>query len=127
MGPPQTYHRSMTDIQPSLPLTPAVFHILLALAKGDKHGYAIMKEVMQDSGGKIRMGNGTLYGSLKRMLSDELIQDAGDRTGDDETRRKYYKLTARGRKALNAEMKRYVDTAEVIKTSTMISHLLGAH
>jgi DNA-binding PadR family transcriptional regulator len=117
----------MTDIQPSLPLTPAVFHILLALAKGAKHGYAIMKEVTQDSGGKMRMGNGTLYGSLKRMLSDGLIDDAGDRTGDDETRRKYYKLTIRGRRALSAEMQRYVDTAEVIKASEMIPRLLGAH
>jgi DNA-binding PadR family transcriptional regulator len=117
----------MTDIHPSLPLTPAVFHILLALAKGDKHGYAIMKEVMQDSGGKVRMGNGTLYGSLKRMLSDGLIAEAGDRTGDDETRRKFYKLTARGRQALSAEVKRYVATAKLIKASRMIPHLLGAH
>ena len=117
----------MTDINSSLPLTPAVFHILLALAKGEKHGYAIMKEVGQDSGGKIKMGNGTLYGSLKRMLSDGLIEDAGERTGDDDTRRKYYRLTTRGRKSLSAEMKRYVDTAAVIKSYKMIPNLQTAH
>lgn len=104
------------NIEHSLPLTPAVFHILLALAKGDKHGYEIMKVVRQDSSGKVSMGNGTLYGSIKRMLSDRLIEDAGDRAGDDDTRRKYYKLTELGRQALNAEMQRYLDTTKVIKS-----------
>ena len=105
----------MTDILHTLPLTPAVFHILLALAKDDKHGYEIMKAVRQDSNGNIKMGNGTLYGSIKRMLSDGLIEDAGDRAEDDDTRRKYYRLTSLGREALNVEMERYLYTSEVIK------------
>ena len=103
------------DIQPSLPLTPAVFHILLALSRGDKHGYEIMKAIRHDSDGKVKMGNGTLYGSLKRMLADSLIEDAGERAGEDDTRRKYYRLTNLGRAALNAEIERYLATTEVIK------------
>jgi DNA-binding PadR family transcriptional regulator len=114
----------MADINRLLPLTPAVFHILLALARGEKHGYEIMKEVGQDSGGKVKMGNGTLYGSLKRMLGDGLIADAGDRSDGGDTRRKYYKLTKLGHKTLSAEMQRYVATAEVIKHSRLVPRLL---
>lgn len=104
----------MTDTPHPPPLTPAVFHILLALVKGDKHGYEIMKAVRRDARGKVTMGNGTLYGSLKRMLSDGLIEDAGDRADNDDTRRKYYRLTDRGRHALHAETQRYIDTVDVI-------------
>jgi DNA-binding PadR family transcriptional regulator len=99
------------------PLTPAVFYILLALAGGDKHGYAIMKQVKQDSKGKLKMGNGTLYGSIKRMLIDGLIEEAGDRldpTLDDE-RRRYYTLTEGGRQALKAEIQRYLDVAALLQ------------
>ncbi len=110
----------MRDIKSLLPLTPAVFHILLALAKGEKHGYEIMKQVRRDSQDKVKMGNGTLYGSIKRMLADGLIEEAGDQAGDDDTRRKYYKLTRLGRKALDAEMKRYIDTVQVIKGYELI-------
>jgi len=99
------------------PLTPAVFHILLALAKGEKHGYEIMKTVRRDSRGAVRMGNGTLYGSLKRMLADDLVADAGDRAQDDDTRRRYYRITDNGRAALNAEMTRYLETAAIIRSS----------
>ena len=116
----------MTDIEHPLPLTPAVFHILLTLANRDKHGYEIMKAVRQDSRGKVKMGNGTLYGSLKRMLSDGLIEDAGDRAEEegDDTRRKYYRLTSRGREALSAEVKRYRDTMEVIRGYNLTPNLL---
>ncbi|MCA9877389.1 MAG: PadR family transcriptional regulator [Thermomicrobiales bacterium] len=96
------------------PLTPAVFHILLALAPGERHGYAIMKTVREDSGGAVTMGNGTLYGSLRRMLADGLIEAAGERVDDDATRRKYYRLTSRGRAMLHAEMERYIATTAVI-------------
>ena len=71
----------MTDTNAQLPLTPAVFHILLALAPGDKHGYEIMKQVRQDSHAQVKMGNGTLYGCLSRMLAEGLIEDAGERAG----------------------------------------------
>ena len=93
----------------SAPLTPAVFYILLALAGGEKHGYEIMKQVKRDSAGKVKMGNSTLYGSLKRMLDAELIEEAGDRVdpavGDE--RRRYYRITQSGTEALNEEMQRY--------------------
>jgi DNA-binding PadR family transcriptional regulator len=110
----------MTDIDRFTPLTPAVFYILLSLAGGEKHGYEIMKQVKLDTRGTVKMGNGTLYGSLKRMLADQLIEDAGERAGADDERRKYYRLTGLGRAVLNAEMQRYVETAALIKTRDLI-------
>jgi DNA-binding PadR family transcriptional regulator len=113
----------MTALPGQLPLTPAVFHILLSLANEEKHGYEIMKEVQRDSGGKVKMGNGTLYGSIKRMLDANLIEEAGDRVdprGDD-TRRRYYRLTDLGRRALQAEMQRYKDTVTLMRRRRLIS------
>ena len=112
------------------PLTPAVFYILLALTGGDKHGYAIMKQVKEDSKGKLKMGNGTLYGSIKRMLADELIEEAGDRLDPslDDERRRYYTLTEAGRRAFNAEMQRYLDVAALARERLITSRssaLLG--
>lgn len=86
-----------------LPLTPAVFHILLALAEGERHGYAVMQEVEERTGGVVRMGPGTLYGSLKRMMASGLIQGAGD---EDAERRRHYALTKLGRAVLQAEAQR---------------------
>ena len=106
------------------PLTPAVLYILLALATGEKHGYAIMKQVNSDSGGHVKMGSGTLYGSIKRMLADQLIEEAGDRidsTIDDE-RRRYYQITAFGRQALHAEMQRYSDVIAIARTRNLLSN-----
>jgi DNA-binding PadR family transcriptional regulator len=94
-----------------LPLTPAVFHILLALADGEKHGYAIMQEVEGMTDGKVQMGPGTLYGSIKRMLSAGLIEESDDRpdpTLDDE-RRRYYRQTGLGRKVLQKETERMAE------------------
>jgi DNA-binding PadR family transcriptional regulator len=93
------------------PLTPAVFHILLALAGGRKHGYAIMKEVAADGGGSLRMGPGTLYGSLQRMTVAGLVEeteDANDAEDDaeEDDRRRYYRLTVAGRRALGGELAR---------------------
>ena len=79
----------MKTVEDVTPLTPAVFYILFSLATGEKHGYEIMKQVKQDTQGKIKMGNGTLYGSMKRMLADGLIEDAGDKVDPDNERRKY--------------------------------------
>jgi DNA-binding PadR family transcriptional regulator len=91
-----------------LPLTPAVLHILLALADGEKHGYAIMREVEVRTGGAMRMGPGTLYGSIQRMLKDDLIIEAQTRAdpahGDE--RRRYYRLTGFGQQVLRAEAQR---------------------
>jgi DNA-binding PadR family transcriptional regulator len=91
-----------------LPLTPAVFHILLALADGERHGYGIMQEVEAMTGGRIQMGPGTLYGSIKRMRRDGLIEESDERPDPelDDQRRRYYRLTGLGRKVLAAEADR---------------------
>jgi len=91
-----------------LPLTPAVFHILIALAGGERHGYAIMTEVTAATGGQLRMGPGTLYGSIKRMIASGLIEEAEERPEPslDDERRRYYRLTPFGRKVCAAESRR---------------------
>jgi DNA-binding PadR family transcriptional regulator len=84
-----------------------VFHILLALAGGRKHGYAIMKEVEADGGGFLRMGPGTLYGSLQRMTAAGLVEETEDADeADADERRRYYQLTNAGRRALGGEAAR---------------------
>jgi len=90
------------------PLTPAVFHILLALAGGEKHGYGIIQEVSAQTGGALRMGPGTLYGSIRRMLDSGLIEESDARPDPalDDERRRYYRLTAPGRRAAEAEAAR---------------------
>ena len=91
------------------PLTPAVLHILLALSRGGLHGYGIMKQVEADSAGKVTMGPGTLYGSVKRMMEAGLIRESGKRVDPamDDERRIYYELTGEGQTALAAELQRY--------------------
>jgi DNA-binding PadR family transcriptional regulator len=99
----------MTRKSTSSPLTPAVLHILLALSTEERHGYGIMKQVELDSDGKVKMGPGTLYGSLGRMMQAGLIRES-DRKVDpalDDERRIYYILTGLGREALDAELDRY--------------------
>jgi DNA-binding PadR family transcriptional regulator len=93
---------------PFLPLTPAVFHILLALSDGEQHGYRIMQIVLADTQGQFRMGPGTLYGTIKRMLNDGLIEETGDRPDPalDDERRRYYCLTGLGNKVAKAEAER---------------------
>lgn len=93
------------DIRGLLPLTPAVFYILFALAEGEKHGYAIMKEVESVSGGHFTMGPGTLYTTIQRLLEIGLIEETST-ASDSERRRRCYRLSRRGRKALEAELDR---------------------
>ncbi len=99
----------MTTTNSSPPLTPAVFHILLALSSGERHGYGIMKQVEADSQGKIAMGPGTLYGSLKRMLDAGLVKESDKRVDPEmnDERRIYYQITGIGAEALAAELERY--------------------
>lgn len=103
---------AIRDPEPSdlLPLTPQVFQILLALAAGDQHGYAIMQEVATRSGGKLRLSPGTLYGCIKRMLEQGVIVELSDRERprrpEDDERRRYYRLTPFGRKVARAEAAR---------------------
>jgi DNA-binding PadR family transcriptional regulator len=99
------------------PLTPAVLHILLALSTKERHGYGIMKQVESDSQGKVKMGPGTLYGSIGRMIEAGLIRESDKRVDPemDDERRIYYKLTSAGQKALEAELARYRDVVAVAK------------
>jgi DNA-binding PadR family transcriptional regulator len=88
-----------------LPLKPRVLHILLALADGPRHGYAIMQEVARLTDGGTRMGPGTLYGTIKRLLAAGLIEEADERPDPalDDERRRYYRITRLGRRVLEAE------------------------
>ena len=100
--------RSEQNPEELLPLTPAVFHILLALASGEKHGYGIMQEVATLTDDKMRIGPGTLYGSIKRLLAGGLIEETDERPDPemDDERRRYYRLTAFGRLVVTAEAER---------------------
>ena len=101
------------------PLTPAVYHILLALADGEKHGYAIMKEVEAQTGGQIKMGPGTLYGSIKRMLAAGMIEEADERPDPemDDERRRYYRITSYGEAVAHAEAARLTDLLRLARAS----------
>jgi len=120
--PWRTYTERMKTAKPLAPLTPAVFYILLVLASGEKHGYEIMKQVKQDSQGQVKMGTGTLYGSLKRMLADGLIEAAGERPdlAPDDERRRYYRLTELGRQAFAAEMQRYAEVVVIAQRRRLL-------
>jgi DNA-binding PadR family transcriptional regulator len=91
-----------------LPLTPAMLHVLLALADGDKHGYAIIKEVSRRTDGDVQLGAGTLYALIKRLLADDLIVETDERPDPalDDERRRYYRLTRFGRDVAIAEVRR---------------------
>jgi DNA-binding PadR family transcriptional regulator len=104
------------------PLTPAVFHVLLALADGERHGYAIMQEVAASTGGRIKMGPGTLYGTIKRLLEARMIEESDARPDPelDDERRRYYRLTALGQRAARAEALRYAEVAEVARRKRLI-------
>ena len=99
----------------SNPLTPAVLHILLALSTEERHGYGIMKQVEAESRGKVKMGPGTLYGSIGRMMEAGLIRESDKRPDPalDDERRIYYAITGAGRRALEAELNRYREVVAV--------------
>jgi DNA-binding PadR family transcriptional regulator len=104
--------RSLTysagDVAAALPLTPGVFHILLALADQDRHGYAIILDVAERTEGAMRLGTGTLYTAIARLLEQRLIEESDERPAEDEDdeRRRYYRLTPLGREVANAEARR---------------------
>ena len=108
-----------------LPLTPAVFHILLALADGEKHGYSIMQEVMMISHGQVKMGPGTLYGSIKRMLEAGLIEEVDERPDPalDDERRRYYKLTDFGQRVVTAEARRLAALMDTIRGKRLLGDI----
>jgi DNA-binding PadR family transcriptional regulator len=112
-------------VEPNRPLTPAVFNILFAVAGGEKHGYEIMKQVRSDTHDVVKMGTGTLYGSIKRMLADGLIEEAGDRPDHalDDERRRYYRATDQGNRVLVAELKRYGEVVTIARRRRLIQRL----
>ncbi len=105
------------------PLTPAVYHILLALSDGEKHGYAIMKDVEAQTGGRLKMGPGTLYGSIKRMLAVNLIEEADERPDPalDDERRRYYRLTGLGRNVVSMESERLAQAVSVARQKRVLT------
>jgi DNA-binding PadR family transcriptional regulator len=106
-----------------LPLPPVWFHLLLALTNQERHGYALMQDVAAESDGKIRLGPGTLYGALKRLLALGLVEESGRRPdhGLDDQRRRYYRLTALGRRALAAEAARHVSLVQLAQSKRVLS------
>jgi DNA-binding PadR family transcriptional regulator len=96
----------MKHNQPFGPLAPAALHILLALAANDLHGYGIMQEVARQSEGQYRLGPGTLYDNLKKLMSQGLIEETGPRSSKEDPRRRYYRLSTLGREVLGTEVRR---------------------
>ena len=88
------------------PLTPAVFHVLLALTGGDRHGYAILKDIQQRTNGSIKMQAGTLYGTLQRLLDLGWVDEIDPPDDEADTRRRYYRLNREGRTAIQADVHR---------------------
>ena len=94
------------DADSFLPLSPATLHILLSLAGEHLHGYGIMQEVARQSEGRYKLGPGTLYDNLQRLIDKGLVREAGAGAGDDDPRRRYYRLSSLGRSVLSAEVTR---------------------
>ena len=115
------------SVEERLPLKPAVFHILLALADGERHGYAIMREVAEQTSGQTRLGPGTLYGSIRRMLADGLIAESDARPDPalDDERRRYYQLTPYGRRVAEAEAARLQALTQTAQARGLLPGLPG--
>ena len=111
-----------------IPLTPRVFHILLALVDEDQHGYRIMKEVETRSGGKVRIGPGTLYEAIQRLVKNQLIEESSDRpdAAMDDQRRRYYRLTRLGRGVLAAESERLAALVGFARSKDLVKEAKSA-
>jgi DNA-binding PadR family transcriptional regulator len=113
--------------QDHLPLTPAVFNILLALADDEKHGYGIMLEVERNTSRIVQMGPGTLYGSIKRMLKAGLIEESDERPDpelDDARRRRYYRLTGSGQRVLRLESERLASQVAIAISKNLLAEVV---
>jgi DNA-binding PadR family transcriptional regulator len=106
-----------------IPLTPAVFHILLALADRERHGYGIMQEVSARTEGKLVLGPGTLYGTISRMLQAGYIEESGERCDPqlNDERRRYYRITAKGRRAAATEAERLEELLRIARAKRVLS------
>ena len=124
-----TRHKPPPQLPESfLPLTPAVFHILVALADGEAHGYAIMQTVVEKSLGTVRMGAGTLYGAISRLLEEGLVEESEERPDPkiDDARRRYYRLTDFGARVLAAETKRMADLVRAARSTIAVRKIKPA-
>ena len=112
----------MDRVDDLLPLQPAVFHILMALAEDDRHGYAIIQNVAERTGGAVRLSAGTLYRSIQRMLEDGLLVEIDDRPDpeEDDERRRYYRITPLGRNVARAEAQRLIDLVKMARASGFV-------
>jgi|SRR6185312_4463010 len=110
------------DPEKFLPLKPQWFHIMLALASGEQHGYGIMQEVLERSSGKVRLWPATLYGSIKRLIEADLIEESEERPAPelDDARRRYYRLTRLGKRVLNAECERLQELVRTIRVKQTV-------
>lgn len=117
----------MTQPESMLPLTPAVFHILLALCDQERHGYGIMQEVAHSTAGEVRLGPGTLYGSIKRMLAADLIEESAERPDPelDDQRRRYYRLTDLGQRVARAEAGRLANLVQRAQAKQLLLNVRG--
>ena len=106
-----------------LPLTPPVFHILVALADGERHGYGIMQDVAQQTGGSLQLGPGTLYGCLKRMLASGLVEESDERPDPelDDARRRYYRITTLGKRTVRAEAERLASAVTAARARKLLA------
>jgi DNA-binding PadR family transcriptional regulator len=118
----ETLSAAQTNVEPFGPLTPSMFHVLLALAGDDLHGYAILKEVELRTGGKVRLSTGTLYGIIKRLLNDGLIVELRSRPAEseDDERRRYYRLTPQGRQVATAEAERMDEILSIARSRNLL-------
>jgi DNA-binding PadR family transcriptional regulator len=103
-----------------------MFHILMALAKGESHGYAIMQDIESDTDGRFRIGPGTLYGSIKRMLASGWIEEVNERPDPDldDERRRYYRLTGLGRRVAESEARRLAGVVRLARDAQLLANSL---
>ena len=112
----------MDTVEKFLPLPPATFHILMAVADDDRHGYAIIQDVAERTGGAVRLSAGTLYRSIQRMLEDGLLIEVDERPDpeEDDERRRYYRITPFGRAVARAEAQRLADLIKLARASGFV-------
>lgn len=117
--------QSKTDPDSLLPLSPAVFHILLALADGERHGYGIMQEVKYRTEGQVKLAPGTLYGAIKRLLEKGVIEEGDERPDPElnDERRRYYRLTEFGQRVLQAEVSRLAQMVRQAQAKQLLPDL----
>jgi len=116
-----------TKAQSFIPLKTQWFHIMLSLAAGEQHGYGIMQDVLDRTTGKVRLWPATLYGSLKRLIEADLIEESKKRPApeEDDARRRYYRLTTLGKRVLDAECERLQELVRAIQTTRAVATQRG--